>query len=79
MRAVLQGREGQKMAGERNGKLIEFYEMVSLNNAALRDNEKTAICNARRALRMFERAMKDFKTISTDVPYDSEISSRLAA
>ena len=55
-------------------KLIEFYEMVSLNNAALRGSEKTAIRNARRALRMFESAMKNFRTISTGVPYDSEIS-----
>jgi hypothetical protein len=60
-------------------KLIEFYEMVSLNSAALRGSEKTAIRNARRALRMFERAMKEFRTRSTEVPYDSEISFRWAA
>ena len=60
-------------------KLIEFYEMVSLNDAALCGSEKAAIRNARRALRMFERAMKNFKTVSTEVPYDSEISLRLAA
>src|SRR5579872_6321355 len=47
--------------------LIEFYKMVSLNNAALHGSEKTAIRNARRALRMFERAMNNFKTVSTDV------------
>jgi hypothetical protein len=60
-------------------KLIEFYEMVSLNDAALDGSEKIAIGNARRALRMFERAMKNVKTVSTNVPYDSEISFRLAA
>jgi hypothetical protein len=32
-------------------KLIEFYEMVSLNDAALRRGEKTAILKARLALR----------------------------
>ena len=60
-------------------KLIEFYEMVSLNNAVLRGSEKTAIRKARRALRMFERAMKGFKTLSTEVPYASENSLRMAA
>ena len=60
-------------------KLIEFYEMVSLNNAALSGTEKKAIRRARRSLRMFERAMENFRTISTDVPYDSEIRFRLAA
>jgi hypothetical protein len=41
-------------------KLIEFYEMASLNDAALRSSEKTAILKARLALRMFERAMESF-------------------
>jgi hypothetical protein len=35
-------------------KVIEFYEMVSLNDAALRGSEKTAILKARLALKMFE-------------------------
>jgi hypothetical protein len=44
--------------------LIEFYEMVSMNDAALRGKEKTAILKARLALNMFERAMENFKTAS---------------
>jgi len=79
IRAYLQKRKGQKWQVNAMEKLIEFYEMVSLNDAALRGSEKAAIRNARRALRMFERAMKNFKTVSTEVPYDSEISLRLAA
>jgi hypothetical protein len=54
--------------------LIEFYKMVSLNNAALHGSEKTAIRNARRALRMFERAMNNFKTVSTDVRFGNRLS-----
>jgi len=46
--------------------LIEFYEMVSMNDAALCDTEKTAIVDARLALRMFERAMASFKTGSAE-------------
>jgi hypothetical protein len=49
-------------------KLIEFYEMVSLNEATLPGSEKTAILRARLALRIFERAMKSFKAISREVP-----------
>ena len=42
--------------------------MVSLNEATLPGSEKTAILEARLALRMFERAMKSFKAISSEVP-----------
>ena len=48
--------------------MIEFYEMVSLNDAALRGSEKTAILKARLALNMFERAMATFKTASAETP-----------
>jgi hypothetical protein len=48
--------------------LIEFYEMVSMNDAALRGKEKTAILKARLALNMFERAMESFKTASAETP-----------
>jgi hypothetical protein len=67
------------MAGNAMEKLIELYEMVSLNNAVLCRSEKMAIRNAGRALRMFKRAMKGFETISTQVPYGSENSFRMAA
>ncbi len=56
------------MAGEAMQKLIEFYEMVTLNDAALRGSEKTAILKARLALSMFERAMESFKRASTGAP-----------
>jgi hypothetical protein len=47
-------------------KLIELYEMVSLNDTALRGSEKTAILKAQLALRMFERAMDGFKNPSIE-------------
>ena len=61
-------------------KLIEFYEMVSLNDAALRGDEKTAILKARQALRMFEQAMESFKAVSSDALSAAErTASRMAA
>jgi hypothetical protein len=48
--------------------LIEFYEMVSMNDAALRGSEKTAILKARLALQMFERAMQNFKAEAAPAP-----------
>jgi hypothetical protein len=60
-------------------KLIEFYEMVSLNDAALHGSEKTAILKARLALRMFEQAMESFKATSAEVPSAAELGFRLAA
>ena len=59
--------------------LIEFYEMVSLNDAALSDSERTAILKARLALRMFERAMESFKAISCEAPSAAEHGFRTAA
>jgi hypothetical protein len=44
--------------------MIEFYEMVSMNDACLHGTEKLAILKARLALQMFERAMATFKTES---------------
>ena len=52
--------------------LIEFYEMVSLNDAALHGSEKTAILKARLALNMFERAMATFKTASVETPASTD-------
>ena len=60
-------------------KLIEFYEMVSMNDAALRDSERAAILKARLALKMFERAMESFKAISCEVPSAAENAFRIAA
>jgi len=59
--------------------LIEFYEMASLNDAALCDSEKMAILNARRALRMFARAMESFKRASTGAPSAARGSFSMAA
>jgi hypothetical protein len=44
-------------------RFIEFYEMVSLNDAALRGSEKTDILKARLALRIFERVIESLKAI----------------
>ena len=52
--------------------LIEFYEMVSMNDAALSGNEKTAVLKARLALNMFERAMESFKAASAATPAANE-------
>jgi len=59
--------------------LIEFYEMVSLNDAALSGSEKAAILKARLALKMFERAMESFKAISCEAPSAAEQGFRTAA
>ena len=48
--------------------LIEFYEMVSMNDSALCGTEKNSILKARLALQMFERAMLDFKAESPTAP-----------
>ena len=60
-------------------RFIEFYEMVSLNDAALRGSEKTDILKARLALRLFERAMESFRTISGEVPSAAEHGFPVAA
>ena len=80
--AFLEKRKGQRWqvnAMNTVQKLIEFYEMVSLNDAALRGSEKTAILKARLALKMFERAMESFKAISCEVPSAAENAFRITA
>ena len=59
--------------------VIEFYLIVSLNDAALRDSERIAILKARLALRMFERAMESFKTRSAEATHPAGASFRVAA
>jgi hypothetical protein len=59
--------------------LIELYEMVYLNAAALSGGEKTAILKARLALAMFARAMKGFKRASAGMPSPSEANFEIAA
>ena len=59
-------------------KLIEFYEMVSLNDGGLGPGEKAAILEARRGLRLFVRAMERFKTDSIE-PGPAEQDLRLVA
>ena len=44
--------------------LIELYEMMSLNEAALRGSENVALLKARLALKMFEQAMESLKIAS---------------
>ena len=64
--------KGQRWRVKVMQQLIEFYEMVSLNDAALRGSEKTAILKARLALNMFQRAMRDFKEASAPMPAAAE-------
>ena len=47
--------------------MIEFFEMVSLNEAALCGMHVTAILQARLALRVFERAVNRLRS-ETDEP-----------
>ena len=62
-------------------KMIELYEMVSLNlnDAALRGSEKAAILKAQLALSMFERAMDSFKRAAGESLAAAEAELRLAA
>lgn len=60
-------------------RLIEFYEMASLNAATLGDREKLAIMEARRALRKFSRAMESLKMGAVDPVFNQDVSLRLAA
>jgi hypothetical protein len=60
-------------------KLIEFYEMASLNAGALGDGEQMAILEARRALRKFARAMESFKMAPMGTSFNEDVSLRLAA
>jgi hypothetical protein len=77
--AFSEKRKGQRWQVNAMQKLIEFYEMVSLNDAALRGRERTAILKARLALRMFERAMESFTAISGEAPSAAEQGFRMAA
>ena len=60
-------------------KLIEFYEMVSLNDAGLSRSERMAILKARLALNMFSRSMQIFHSVSTDAPAAQETTLDIAA
>jgi hypothetical protein len=60
-------------------KLVEFYEMVSINDAALSGTERTTILKARLALNMFERAMENFKRASAEAPAPVEPKLAMAA
>jgi hypothetical protein len=59
-------------------KLIEFYEMASLNAAALGDREKMAIVEARRGLRLFARAMESFKMGTVEAEVNADVKRRMA-
>ena len=59
--------------------LIELYEMVSMNDAALGRSETMAILRARFALGLFAQAMAAFKRASADEPPAAEGSLAIAA
>ena len=79
IRADSEVRKGQRWRVKVMQELIEFYEMVALNDAALRGSEKTAILRARLALSMFERAMESLKRASTGAPSEARGWFRIAA
>jgi hypothetical protein len=54
--------------------LLEFYEMVTLNAAFLRDSEKVALLDAKRGLRLFARGMESFKKSSLELDPTAEFS-----
>jgi hypothetical protein len=58
--------------------LIELYEMICLNSAALRDSEKPAMRKAQRALRAFRQAMESLNTSPAEASAP-ETSLRMAA
>lgn len=60
-------------------KLFEFYEMASLNAAALGDQERLAILKARRALRKFASAMDGFNRNVAEPGFNPDVNLRLAA
>ena len=60
-------------------KLIELYEMASLNDAALDEREKLAIMEARRGLRKFVRAMDNLRMASVFEPVIDLDAALLAA
>jgi hypothetical protein len=60
-------------------KLIELYEMVSLNEAALRGSENAALLKARLALDLFEQAMEGFIRVSGAAAVAAESGSLIAA
>jgi hypothetical protein len=57
--------------------LIELYEMVAMNDIALRGTEKLTILKARLALRMFERAMESFRREQVEAPNEIEVPADL--
>ncbi len=59
--------------------LIELYDMVSMNDAALRGTEKMAILRARFALGLFAQAMEAFKRHSAEELSEAEASLTMAA
>ena len=71
-------REGTGMGDQAIQNLIEYYEMIFVNNAVLGRREQAKIRKARRDLRSFARTMESFKAISTGVSYGSERPFRIA-
>jgi len=59
--------------------LIELYDMISMNDAALCGSEKMAILRARFALGMFIKAMSAFQRASADEPSAAEAPLAIAA
>lgn len=60
-------------------KLIEFYEMVSLNEAALSISERRALLTALRARDVFASAMERFRLGSAATRFSFDAGRRMAA
>ena len=59
--------------------LIEFYEMISMNDAALGRGERMAILRAQLALSMFTQAMHAFKRAAAEEASATDSTLALAA
>jgi hypothetical protein len=59
--------------------MIEFFEMVSLNEAGLLDADRIAVLQARLALRVFERAINRLRSEPEERAMPPEASVPIAA
>ena len=72
-------RKGQRWRVNAMEHLIELYEMLSINYAALCESEQTAILRARLALSMFVRAMESITKASAEASLEAESDLPIAA
>ena len=66
-------RKGQRWRVIAMQEMIEFFEMVSLNEAALCSVDRTTILQARLAMRVFQRAMNRLRSETDESHWDAEL------